>query len=184
MRHPLVTICLLIVTSSTHAQTIGAVFAEYQPQGTIRDHVLGAWKLVSTEIRYLDGHTTPYPDLGPDAIGFLLYTPDSHMCAQLMKPGRPKWADAERPTAAEAESALNGFNSYCGTFEIRESERTIIHHPETAWSPGWVGSEQARPYHLVNQNRFYFRGEDEIEQKDGTRSVITWTITWERLPAK
>jgi len=176
--------CLLSFVASTPAQTTAPASAEYQLQGTIRNYFLGAWKLVSTEIRYPDGHTTPYPDLGPDAVGFLLYTSDGHMCAQLMKPGRPKWADAERPTAAEAESALNGFNSYCGTFEIRESERTIIHHPETAWSPGWVGSEQARPYHLVNQNRFYFRGEDEIEQKDGTRSVITWTITWERLPAK
>lgn len=158
--------------------------AEYQPEGSIRNYFLGAWKLVATELRYPDGHTTPYPNLGLNATGFLLYTPSGHMCAQLMKPARPKWVDGEHPTASEAASALDGFNSYCGTFEIRESERTMIHHPETAWSPGWVGSVQSRRYHLINQNRFFFRGEDPVNQKDGTRIVLTWTITWERLQAK
>jgi hypothetical protein len=103
------------------------------------------------------------------------------MCAQLMKPGRQKWADSEHPTAAEAASALDGFNSYCGRFEIRESDRTIIHYPETAWSPGWVGSVQVRQYHFVSQDRFFFRGEESLPQKDGKTQVVVWTITWDRV---
>jgi len=177
-------VSLLALTVLAAAQATSSPSPEYQPAGAIRDYFLGAWKLVSTELRYPDGHTTPYPDLGPNATGFLLYTPSGHMCAELMKPSRPKWANGEFPTAAEAASALDGFNSYCGTFEVREKERTMIHRPETAWSPGWVGSEQTRPYHLVSQDRFFFRGEDAVDQKDGTRTLITWTITWERLPAK
>ena len=183
MRNAHLLLSLLVLIATAGAQTAGPAFSEYRPEGSVRNYFLGAWKLVSTELRYPDGHTTPYPDLGSDATGFLLYTPSGHMCAQLMKPGRPKWADPEHPTAVEAASALDGFTAYCGTFEIREKERTIIHHPETAWSPGWVGSVQTRPYHFVSQNRFFFQGEDEVDQKDGTKIVITWTITWERLPA-
>src|SRR5262249_17030314 len=149
--------------------------------GSIRNYFLGAWKLVSTEQKYPDGHTTPYPDLGSDAKGFLLYTASGHMCAQLMKPGRPLWGDAGTPTAAEAASALDGFTSYCGTFEVREDQHLVIHHPETAWSPNWPGTRQERPYHLVSADRFFFRGEEREKQKDGTEIPITFTITWERL---
>ena len=179
----LVLLVLLSIAACASAQS-GATLHEYQPAGPVRNYFLGAWKLAGTEIRYADGHTTPYVDLGPNAAGFLLYTPSGHMCAQLMKPGRPKWADAELPTAAEAASALDGFTSYCGTFEIRETEHTMIHRPETAGSPGMVGTDQPRPYHLVSQDRFFYRGDDVVVQKDGTKATETWTITWERLPVK
>ena len=171
---------LLLPCALAGAQTPSGGPAEYQPQGSIREYFLGAWKLVSTENKYPDGHTTPYPDLGSDAIGFLLYTPSGHMCAQLMKPGRPRWA-GDDPTTAEAASALDGFTSYCGTFEIHEKERTMVNLPETAWSPNFVGTVQKRPYYLVGQDRFYFRGVESEKQKDGTEKSVTWTITWERL---
>ena len=155
--------------------------AGYQPRGPIRDYFLGAWKLVSTEKKYPDGRTTPYPDFGLDAVGFLLYSPSGHMCAQLMKPGRPRWTVDGAPTPSEATSALDGFSSYCGTFELREHEQTITHHPETAWSPNWVGTVQTRRYHLVSQDRFFFRGTEQEKQTDGTVIPVVWTITWQRL---
>lgn len=144
--------------------------AEYQPGGQIRDYFLGAWKLVSTEQKYPDGRTRPFPDLGPDAIGFLLYTPFGHMCAQIMKRrfGRPR-ADGK------------GFISYCGTFELREHEQTIIHRPETASLPNWVGTIQPRRYHLVGPDQFFFRGTEQEKQEDGTVITVVWTITWERV---
>lgn len=155
--------------------------AEYQPHGSIREYFLGGWKLVSTEVRYPDGHTTPYPETGPDGIGFLMYIPSGHMCAQLMKPGRPNWHDEWHSTAGEAASALDGFVSYCGTFEIRESERTIIHRIETCSMPNWLGTEQRRPYQFVSQDRFFFRGTREQQRPDGRKTLEIWTITWERL---
>jgi len=154
---------------------------EYKPTGATRDYFLGAWKLVSSENTYPDGHTTPYVELGPNGIGFLMYTPSGHMCAQLMKPGRRRWVDDETPTASEAADALGGFISYCGTFELREGEHMMVHHPVTASFPSGPGTIQERPYHLVNENRFFFRGQRKEKQKDGTEIPITWTITWERL---
>jgi hypothetical protein len=174
-------IILLALAAALQAQTANSTSSEYQPQVSIRDYFLGAWKLVSTEVKYPDGHTGPYPEMGPGAAGFLIYTPSGHMCAQLMKPGRPAWLDDRLPTVAEASSALDGFVSYCGRFEIREGEKTVIHHPETAWAPNWVGTEQQRPYHFVSQDRFFFRVPSREKQKDGTEIPVTRTITWERL---
>jgi hypothetical protein len=181
MRTALMAMLLTSVAALTNAQTTSSAPVEYRPQSSIREYFLGTWKLISTENKYPDGHTTPYPDLGPDATGFLMYTPSGHMCAQLMKPGRPRWAEDSTPTTAEAVSALDGFISYCGTFEILENEHTVVHHPETAWSPNWPRTIQERPYHLVSQDRFFFRGVKREKQKDGTEIPVIWTITWERL---
>jgi hypothetical protein len=189
MSTAMVSIGLVFFAALTYGQTpdanpnvsSGGAPTEYQPKSSIREYFLGAWKLVATEHKYPDGHTTPYPELGRDAVGFLMYTPSGHMCAQLMKTGRPRWADGNAPTAAEAASALDGFISYCGTFEIREDTRVMIHRPETAASPNYPGTTQERPYHLVNEDRFFFRGTSKEKQKDGTEVPVTWTITWERL---
>lgn len=155
--------------------------AQYHPHGSIREYFLGAWKLVSAENKYPDGHTTPYKSLGPDAMGFLLYTPSGHMCAQLMRPDRPRWVEDIAPSDDEAAAAVTGFASYCGTFEIRESERVMVHHLETAWSPNWVHTAQLRPYHLVDEDRFFFRGVTQEKQEDSSEIPVVWTITWERL---
>ena len=101
------------------------------------------------------------------------------MCAELMKRGRRRWADDNTPTGSEAADALDGFFSYCGTFELREGVHTMVHHPETSASPNWAGTSQERPYYLVSENRFFFRGQKKEKQKDGTE--ISVTITWERL---
>lgn len=155
--------------------------AGYEPSGPIRDYFLGAWRLVSAEDRYPDGRIRPFPDLGSDAVGFLLYTPSGHMCAQLMKSARPRGTAEERPMPPEATSAGKGFISYCGSFEVRQHEQAIIHHPETASSPNWLGTSQTRRYYLVSQDRFFFRGTEQAKQKDGTVIPVVWTITWERL---
>jgi Lipocalin-like domain len=181
MNAAVVSMVFVFFAALAYGQTEGIAPAEYRPKGSIREYFLGAWKLLSTEYKYPDGRTTPYPDLGREAAGFLMYTPSGHMCAQLMKPGRPRWKERDTPTAAEAASALDGFISYCGAFEIREHERLVIHRPETASSPNYLGTTLERPYHLVNEDRFFFRGPSTDKQKDGTEVPVIWTITWERL---
>ena len=181
MRAMLLVLFLTSVSRIMNGQATESAGAGYQPRGQILDYFLGAWKLISTEKKYPDSRTTPFPDLGSDAVGFLLYTPSGHMCGQLMKPGRPRWPVDGAPTPSEATSALDGFSSYCGTFELREHEQTIIHCPETAWSPNWLRTIQTRRYHLVRPDRFFFRGAEQEKQIDGTVIPVVWTITWERL---
>jgi len=173
-----IALVLLSLSTTLHSATS---LGEYHPRGSVREYFMGAWKLVAAEVRYPGNRIAPFPDLGPDAVGFLLYTPSGHMCAQLMKPGRPRWFHDDTPTPGEAVTALNGFTSYCGTFEVHEADHTVIHRPETAWSPNWLQTDQVRLYYLVNQDRFFFQGVDKEKQKDGKDVSVVWTITWERL---
>ncbi len=86
------------------------------PTSQLREQLVGAWRLVSYEIRPRDGGTVTYP-LGRDARGWILYTPDGYMSAQLMAPGRPLMRTATcraaasrnappRPTATSRIQAL------------------------------------------------------------------------------
>jgi Lipocalin-like domain len=147
------------------------VYGQEQP---IQQRIVGTWKLVSTQETFRDGHTGPYPDIGPDGTGYLIYSPDGHMCVALMKPNRPKWhAGEEEATDAEKIGAASGFTSYCGTYKIDEENHIMFHYPEISFNPNFIGTEQRRPYQL-DGNRLTFSGvvpEGEIER---------WTIVWER----
>src|SRR5437868_6277755 len=68
------------------------------------------------------------------------------MCAQLMNPDRPAWKEVRHPTDAEKISAFAGFSAYCGKYEVDEMKQVMIHLPDVAWLPGFVGSKQPRPY--------------------------------------
>jgi len=48
----------------------------------------------------------------------------------------------------------------------------MIHHPDTAWSPNYPGTVLERPYRLVNQDCFFFRGAGTEKQKDGTEVPV------------
>src|SRR5437868_15031676 len=72
-----------------------------QTESEIRDQIVGTWKLVSTEQTMKDGTTRPYPRYGPHARGFLMYQRDGYMCADLVNPDRPKWANPVHSTLEE-----------------------------------------------------------------------------------
>ncbi len=141
-------------------------------RASIRSQLAGTWELVSTEYRLTDGSTRSYPETGPHGKGFLIYTADGYMCAQLMNPDRPKWKDENKPTDAEKISAFEGFTSYCGKYEVHESEAAVYHLPETAWVPGFVGTKQKRPFTLRG-DVLTFAG--KVTNEPGVESyVIVW----------
>ena len=146
---------------------------------SIRERLIGTWELVSTEERMKDGSKRHYTDVGPNGKGYLIYTADGHMCAQLMNPDRPQWKDSNAPTAAEKLSSFDGFSAYCGRYEIDESIATMYHYPEVAWTPQFVGTKQARPYSL-REDFLTFSGKELDEP-----SVESYEIVWRRVqPAK
>jgi hypothetical protein len=62
------------------------------------------------------------PALGPHGTGFLIYSPDGHLCAELMNPDRPAWNNNAQPTDKEKVFVFDGFFAYCGRYEI-DAER-------------------------------------------------------------
>jgi hypothetical protein len=146
-----------------------------QTQPDIRDRIVGTWKLVSTEETLKDGTTRPFPYLGAHANGFLMYQRDGYMCADLVNPDRPKWADPSHTTPEEKAAAADGTFAYCGRYEVNAQQKEIIHLPEVATNPGYVGSRQVRPYHLEG-NRLIL---SDVEKDDP--SVTRWKIVWEKV---
>jgi len=71
-------------------------FVLAQSESEIRDRIVGTWKLVSTEQTLKDGTTRPFPKYGPHGKGFLMYTLDGYMCADLVS-GPRKMGGPEQP---------------------------------------------------------------------------------------
>ena len=145
-----------------------------QTESDIRDRIVGTWKLVSTEETMKDGSTRPYPQYGAHAKGFLMYQRDGYMCADLVNPDRLKWADPAHPTPEEKLAAADGTFAYCGRYEIDVKQKRIVHLPEMATDPSFVGSRQIRPY-IFEGDRLVF---SDLEKNDP--SVARWKIVWEK----
>jgi hypothetical protein len=141
-----------------------------------RVQFLGTWKLVSTEEKLKDGSSRPYQDVGPRGTGYLIYTADGHMCAELTGADRPKWKAPA--TIAQKVAAMETFSAYCGRFEIDEVNHVMWHYPDLALDPNFVGTKQRRPYRF-DGNRLIFS--DKQAPEDDDQTVDQWTIVWERV---
>jgi hypothetical protein len=131
---------------------------------------VGAWQLVSWVVRRPDG-SRHYP-FGKDAVGYLLYTADGYMSAQIMDPDRQQHdpclplepVDAQTLPEADRARAYSTYLSYCGTYAVQGD--TVTHQVKAGLTPSWTGSDQPR--------RFRF---------DGRHLIILvgdHTLTWER----
>ena len=145
-----------------------------QTEADNRDRIVGTWKLVSTEERMKDGTTRPFPRYGAQCKGFLIYQRDGYMCAYLVNPDRQKWADPAHPTPEEKLAVADGTFAYCGRYEIDVKQKQIIHLPEVATNPGWVGSRQVRPY-TFQDGRLIL---SDVEKNDP--NIARWKIVWEK----
>lgn len=106
--------------------------------------LIGTWRLVSYQTRDDDGNIS-YP-FGHDPAGFITYTPDGYVVAQLGKADRSglidgRWADA---SAEEIAAAARDYYAYCGTYEFRDG--AAIHQVALSLNPAWIGSEQVRMF--------------------------------------
>jgi hypothetical protein len=155
--------------------TVWATSAIAQTESEIRDRIAGTWKLVSTEETLKDGTTRPFASFGPHTKGFLMYQRDGYMCADLVNPDRAKWADPAHATPEEKAAAADGTFAYCGRYEIDVKQGLIIHLPEVATDPGYVGSRQVRPYHFEGARLVL----SDVEKNDP--SVARWKIVWEKV---
>jgi hypothetical protein len=141
-----------------------------------RERLIGTWRLVSAENVQPDGSSQPFPEYGPHPVGYLMYDKTGHMCVTLANPNSPRWADPEKPTDAERALTHKGMIAYCGTYEVHEKEGQVIHRPELAELPHYIGSDQVRNFHFEG-DRLILSAEEA--RPDGERR--RYRITWERV---
>jgi hypothetical protein len=146
-----------------------------QTESEIRDRLAGTWKLVSMEQIMNDGSTRPFPSFGKHAKGLLMYQSGGYMCADVANPDLPKWADPLHATPEEKMAAADGTFAYCGRYEIDVKQERIVHLPEVATDPGYVGARQIRPYRFEGGRLVL----SKVVKDDP--SVSGWRLIWEKV---
>ena len=127
------------------------IFVTYMTDGSMVERLIGAWELREwSEIT--PGGNKSYP-LGQDAIGQLLYTPDGHMAAQLVRINREKFVsdDWRKASITEASRAFLEYFGYFGVYEVDLPALTVIHHVKGSWFPNVEGGDQLRHFRLQGE---------------------------------
>jgi len=132
---------------NTISRTRHSVVADLEPL-TFASRLVGVWILVAYTDEQPDGDDT-HP-FGPRPQGFLVYTADGFVSAQLMKPGRPAFhsSDWRHGTPDEYQDSGSGYIAYCGTYEVDEEQATVTHIPSVALLPNLILGRQCRSIHL------------------------------------
>ena len=142
---------------------------------TLRERLIGAWKLESYVEKPIDGSAPFYP-MGEKPEGIIMYTPDGYMSAQLMHPGRPKFASGDwfRGTDQEFKEEALGYIAYSGPFHTDEAKQTLTHSMSVSLFPNWLRQTQPRvvkiegdTLHLTNAAPIKSGGKE-------TYSYLTW----------
>lgn len=112
---------------------------------TLREQLIGAWKLVSYVEKPTDGSEPFYP-MGDAPQGIIMYTPGGYMSAQLMRPDRPPFASGDwfRGTNEEVRGEAMGYIAYSGPFHTDEEKQTLTHSMFVTLFPNWLWQTQPR----------------------------------------
>ncbi|MBS0241836.1 MAG: lipocalin-like domain-containing protein [Proteobacteria bacterium] len=125
--------------------------------------LVGGWKLDGWSLVYDDGRPDEYP-LGQDAAGLILYTPDGHVSATLMR----------RPDGDHSNSlSLQSF-AYAGRYDVRDG--AVFHSIEVSTNAALVGATSMRRISLEG-DRLTLSGPDFTS--DSRRTQL---IRWRRAP--
>jgi hypothetical protein len=112
---------------------------------SLREQLIGAWKLVSYVEEPIDRSAPDYP-FGEDAQGIIMYTHDGFMSAQLSRRDRASFAsdDWYKGAPEEFATAASGYFAYTGTFHVDEEKQTLTHTMFISLFPNWIGQTQPR----------------------------------------
>jgi hypothetical protein len=148
----------------------------YRTVDRICSRLIGVWTLMAyTEEK--EGCKDANP-LGPKPMGFLIYTPDGFVSAQLMKPGRSAFQsrDWHQGTPEEYMESGSGYIAYCGTYEVDEASETVTHIPSVALLPNLINGRQLRAIEMKG-DRLTLRTAS-VAVADGV--LVTSRLEWQR----
>jgi hypothetical protein len=95
------------------------------------------------------------------------------MRATIANGDRPASKDPARPTEAEKIAYYDTLIAYCGTFKLDSANSTLTHYPSVAWTPGYVGSTQPRPFRLEG-NRLIITVTRGLNDPAIQKRVLVW----------
>ncbi len=122
----------------------GSGVSENEKATHLTDELEGTWRFI-----FLSGTSAKgdvfYP-YGENLFGRLMYDAIGNMSVLLMHPDRPKFAsdDMMKGTSEEIKAAFEGFDAYCGTYEVDAEKGAVTHHIQGSKFPNWLGTDQVR----------------------------------------
>lgn len=148
MRFINIIMCLMVCSIFVFAYPVVEESLGGEKSMTQAEQLVGRWKFVSLKGTNSTGEVL-YP-FGKDFFGMLMYDSEGYMSVFLMRNGRPKFlsGDLLRGTPEEIKAAFEGFDAYCGSYEVDTESRTVTHHIEGCRFPNWEGTDQVRYYEI------------------------------------
>jgi hypothetical protein len=125
--------------------TQGASYPFWSPDGRFIGFFADG-KLKKVEVSGGQPQVQPFAEFGAHPIGYLMYDTTAHMCVTLANPSPPRWADPAKPSDSERALTHKSMEAYCRTYEVREKKGQVIHRPELAEWPHYIGSNQVRNF--------------------------------------
>lgn len=142
-----------------------------------RERFVGVWTLESFTER--SDRSEEFNPLGDKPTGFLIYTADGFVSAQLMQAKRELFKEEpwEAGASSDAVDLTKDYIAYCGRYEIDEKSSEAIHLPLVALLPNLIHQEQHR--------RFVFDRDTltlVTTRRRPSGSVVVSTLLWRRHP--
>jgi hypothetical protein len=107
----------------------------------------------------------------------LMYGADGYMFGFLIRPGRSKFASGDMMggTPDEIKQAFEGFEAYCGTYDVDGKKSVVTHHIEGSRFPNFEGADQSFFFEFF-ANRLIIKSQPIPAL--GTEWVVS--LMWER----
>ncbi len=152
------------------------------PPPTSRDDLIGAWKLVSIDVRTPQG-VEPDSFYGAESQGLLIYDKSGWFSVQIMSGARPTLTmptvRPERPGGAQGpakEGTLDTYYAYYGTWSFDASTSTVTHHAAGALYPPEQAATYAQQAHVVGARLTFTRSQGTPPHQS------VQTKVWARVP--
>ena len=139
---------------------VGAVMGEAQGGTTVRDSLVGAWRLVELDQPDADGKLHVV-----DCSGMFVFTRDGHLSVQVMDR-----EPAQQRAAGPEQYSQGGYEASYGSYVVDERAHTFTFHVDGALVRTLVGKDLPRAYELSG-NRLIVKS---------VRPDEHWRVVWER----
>jgi hypothetical protein len=142
---------------------------------TLREQLIGAWKLVSYIAKPVDGSEQYYP-MSEKPMGIIMYTPDGFMSAQLMHPQRNNFASGDwfNGTDAEYKQEATTYIAYTGPFHVDEEKQALAHSMFISLFPNWIGQTQPRVVKIEGDLLHLSTASPIVSGGKMVNSFLTW----------
>ena len=162
---------------------VSSVAGQTKADGSLRDQLIGAWRLVSIETVRPSGEVI-YPFYGKHPEGLIIYDRSGWMSVQIVSDPSPAVPTADSreafiaAPATEKVTAVDRYYAYCGTWTVDAANATITHHIKQSLYPGERGEDGVR--HLVLEgDRLTLTAKTHEMGEDHERRLV-----WRRVRAE